>query len=74
MIEIKTQKGETDLTALDGGVTELAVDALVILNAIYETILEETNPYVAERFARYVKSGINSNRGTPFRTISDRND
>lgn len=70
MIEIKTQKGVTDLTALDGSVSELAADALVMLNAIYEAILEETHSCVADEFARYVKMRINSKRDTPFRVIS----
>lgn len=74
MIEIKTQKGVTDLTALDGDIPELAADALVMLNAIYETILEESNSGAADEFARYVKMRINSKRHTPFRVISDPDD
>lgn len=74
MIEIKTQKGVTDLTAIDGSISELAADALVMLNAIYETILEETNSGVADEFARYLKMRINSKRYTPFRVISDLDD
>lgn len=74
MIEIKTQKGATDLTTLDGDISELTADALVMLNAIYETILEETNSCVADGFARCVKMRINSERDTPFRVISDPDD
>ena len=74
MIEIKTQKGVTDLTALDGSISELAADALVMLNAIYETILEETNSCVADEFACAVRKRINSKRNTPFRVISNPDD
>lgn len=74
MIEIKTQKGVTDLTALDGDIPELAADALVMLNAIYETILEETNSCVADEFACAVRKRINSKRNTPFRVIGNPDD
>ena len=74
MIEIKTQKGETDLTALDGFPSELTADVLVMLNAIYETILEETNSCVADEFACAVRKCINSKRDTPFRVIIDLDD
>lgn len=74
MIEIKTQKGVTDLTALNGDISELAADVMVMLNAIYETILEEANSGVADEFARYVKIHINSKRDTPFRVIGDPDD
>ena len=74
MIEIKTQKGATDLTTLDGDISELTADVLVMLNAIYETILEKTNSCVADGFAHCVKMCINSERDTPFRVISDPDD
>lgn len=74
MIEIKSQKGVTDLTKLNGDISELAADVLVMLNAIYEAILEETNSDIADEFARYVKMRIKSKRYTPFRVISDPDD
>lgn len=70
MIEIKTQKGVTDLITLEGNIPELTADVMIMLNAIYETILEETNSCVADEFACAVRKRINSKRDTPFRVIS----
>ena len=45
-----------------------------MLNAIYETILEETNSCVADEFACAVRKRINSKRNTPFRVIGNPDD
>lgn len=70
MVDIKTKEGKTVIDMIEGDVAELAADALIVLNAMYETIYEES-PEMAESFARAVRKRINSKNDTPFRIIGE---
>ena len=65
MIRITTNKGAVNLT-VEGRACELAIDTSIILHSVYSSILDE-DPAMANWFADYIKSAINSEEDTPFR-------
>lgn len=67
MIRITTNKGVVKST-VEGRVGEVAIDAFMILHSVYNTLLGE-DPVIANWFADYIKSAINSEEDTPFQVL-----